>query len=135
MIVSLQHTPPDDVFAMIVLRSDSLSLKMYNANGLSLERRRFMSASSTTALVASTYSEFMNLMASKAFPTFMIGRTGPKISSCITGSVGLTSTRIVGSMNFSSESVLPPTATFPLFKKPATRLKSEKQFAKSSKRE
>lgn len=39
MIVSLQQTPPDAVFAMIVLRSVSLSLKIYNANGLSLNEK------------------------------------------------------------------------------------------------
>lgn len=121
MIVSLQHTPPDDVFAMIKLRSTSLSLKMYIANGLSLNEN--ICQSCTRFDCSATYSVLMNLMASKAFPTVMTGRMGPKISSCITRSVGLTSTRIVGSMNFSSESVFPPTATVPFFKKFATRLR------------
>ena len=43
-------------------------------------------------------------MASKALSMFTIGKIGPKISSFMTGSLGLTSTRIVGSMNFSAES-------------------------------
>lgn len=36
MTVSLQQTPPDCVLEMMMLRSDSFSLKMYIANGLSL---------------------------------------------------------------------------------------------------
>lgn len=46
----------------------------------------------------------------------MIGNIGPNISSCITGSVGLISTRIVGDIYFSLESQSPPIAILPLFK-------------------
>ena len=63
-------------------------------------------------------------MASKALSTLMMGRTGPKISSCITGSVGLTSTKIVGSINLSFASAFPPTATVPLLIRLRRRLRT-----------
>lgn len=44
------------------------------------------------------YLLLMKLMASYAFSTFTMGKMGPKISSCMIGSVGFTSTRIVGEM-------------------------------------
>jgi len=56
-------------------------------------------------------------MASEALSTFIIGSMGPNISSCITGSVGLTSVKIVGAMNLSDGSVSPPTATLPLLRR------------------
>lgn len=65
----------------------------------------------------------MKLIASKAFSIGTIGKIGPKISSCITGSVGKTSIRMVGSINFSLASVFPPTASLPEFRKPDKRLK------------
>lgn len=68
----------------------------------------------------------MNLIASKAFSTVTIGRIGPNISSFITGSVGFTSTKIVGAMNLSEGSVSPPTAIFPLFKNDTSRLRARK---------
>jgi hypothetical protein len=68
----------------------------------------------------------MNLMASNAFSTVTIGRIGPNISSCITGSVGFTSTKIVGAMNLSVGSVSPPTAIFPLLKNDTSRLTGRK---------
>lgn len=37
MMVSLQQTPPEAVFEMMVLRSASLAEKMYKASGLSLK--------------------------------------------------------------------------------------------------
>ena len=52
----------------------------------------------------------------------IIGRMGPNISSCMTGSVGLTSIKMVGSIHKSSASVFPPTATLPLFNKACKRL-------------
>ena len=69
----------------------------------------------------------MNLMASNAFSTLTIGSIGPNISSCITGSVVLTSTKIVGDTNLSEGSVSPPTAIFPLFKNDTTRLRAKKK--------
>lgn len=57
------------------------------------------------------YLELMKLIASKAFSILTIGRIGPKISSCMTGSVPFTLVRMVGSMNFSEASDCPPTAT------------------------
>ena len=69
-----------------------------------------------------TYRELIILMASKAFSMLTIGKMGPKISSCITGSVTFTSIRTVGSMYFSAESVRPPMATVAPFKRFATRL-------------
>ena len=72
-----------------------------------------------------SYLELMNLIASKAFVTIMMGKIGPKISSCITGSLSMTSIKIVGSIYFSEESVLPPIATFPDFSKLLTRLKNK----------
>lgn len=65
----------------------------------------------------------MNFMASKAFETLMIGMTGPKISSFITSSVEVISTRTVGSMKRSSALVLPPTAILPFFRNFMMRLK------------
>jgi hypothetical protein len=61
-------------------------------------------------------------MASEGLSTFIMGSIGPNISSCIIGSVGLTSTKIVGLMNLSDESVSPPTAILPLFRKDKSRL-------------
>jgi hypothetical protein len=69
-----------------------------------------------------TYRLFINTMASEGPSTFIIGNIGPNISSCITGSVGLTSTKIVGLMNLSDGSVSPPTAILPLFRKDTSRL-------------
>jgi hypothetical protein len=68
----------------------------------------------------------MNLMASNALSTLTIGRIGPNTSSCITGSVGFTSTKIVGAINLSEGSVSPPTAILPLFKNATNRLKKKK---------
>jgi hypothetical protein len=68
----------------------------------------------------------MNLIASNAFATVTIGRIGPNTSSCITGSVGFTSTKIVGSMNLSEGSVSPPTAILPLLKNDTSRLRTRK---------
>jgi hypothetical protein len=68
----------------------------------------------------------MNLIASNALSTVTIGRIGPNISSCITGSVGLTSIKMVGAMNLSEASVSPPTAIFPLFKNATSRLRARK---------
>jgi hypothetical protein len=62
----------------------------------------------------STYWLVIKEMASEALSTFIIGSMGPNISSCIIGSVGLTSVKIVGAMNLSDGSLLPPTATLPL---------------------
>lgn len=76
------------------------------------------------------YRLLMNLMASNAFSTLTMGRIGPNISSCITGSVGFTSTKIVGATNLSEGSVSPPTATFPLFNSATSRLEQEKCFFK-----
>ena len=47
---------------------------------------------------------------------FINGNIGPNISSCITGSVGLTSMSIVGEIYLSRASQSPPIATLPLFK-------------------
>lgn len=72
-------------------------------------------------------------MASYALLILTMGKMGPNISSCITGSEGLTSTRIVGSMYFSEGSVLPPTATVPFDKNFDRRLKSKnKSFKKAN---
>lgn len=65
----------------------------------------------------------MKLIASNAFSIGIIGKIGPKISSCITGSVGKTSIRMVGSINFSFASVFPPIASLPELRKPDKRLK------------
>ena len=73
------------------------------------------------------YRLLMKSTASFASSISITGRMGPKISSCITGSVGLTSTKIVGSIHKSSTSVLPPTATLPLFNKPCKRLKKKRE--------
>jgi hypothetical protein len=75
---------------------------------------------------ANNYRLLMNLIASNALSTVTIGRMGPNISSCITGSVGLTSIKIVGAMNLSDGSVSPPTAIFPLFKNATNRLRARK---------
>lgn len=69
-----------------------------------------------------TYRLFINEMASEGLFTFMMGNIGPNISSCITGSIGLISTKIVGLMNLSDESVSPPTAILPLSRKDRSRL-------------
>ena len=63
-------------------------------------------------------------MASYALLMFTMGKIGPNISSCMTGSVDLTSIRIVGSMYLSEESVLPPIATVPFDKNFDKRLKT-----------
>ena len=68
----------------------------------------------------------MNFIASNALSTVTIGSIGPNISSCITGSVDFTSTKIVGAMNLSEGSVSPPTAIFPLFKNDTSRLRARK---------
>ncbi len=52
----------------------------------------------------------MNLMASPAEETLIMGRMGPKISSCITGSEGSTSLMIVGSMYRLDLSCFPPSS-------------------------
>lgn len=65
----------------------------------------------------------MNFIASYALFTFTIGNIGPKISSFMTGSVGLTLIRIVGAMYFSAASVCPPIATSPFERKDTKRLK------------
>jgi hypothetical protein len=70
-----------------------------------------------TSCRSSTYWLVIKDIASEALSTFTIGSMGPNISSCITGSVGLTSIKIVGAMNLSYGSVSPPTATLPLFRK------------------
>lgn len=63
------------------------------------------------ALDGNAYLELMKLIASNAFSILTIGRIGPKISSCITGSVPFTFVRMVGSMNLSEASEVPPMAT------------------------
>lgn len=63
------------------------------------------------ALDGNAYLELMKLIASNAFSILTIGRIGPKISSCMTGSVGFTLVRMVGSMNLSDASDDPPMAT------------------------
>ena len=50
----------------------------------------------------------MNSIASEAELTLMIGRIGPKISSCITGSSGDTSDKMVKSMCNDDLSDVPP---------------------------
>ena len=70
-----------------------------------------------TTYRSSTYWLVIKEMASEALSTFIIGSMGPNISSCITGSVGLTSVKIVGAMNLSDGSVSPPTAILPLFRR------------------
>jgi len=72
------------------------------------------------------YRLLMNFIASNALSTVTIGSIGPNISSCITGSVDFTSTKIVGAMNLSEGSVSPPTAIFPLFKNDTSRLRARK---------
>lgn len=57
-----------------------------------------------------THPELMNCIASNALSTVTIGKMGPKISSCITGSVRLTLIRMVGSIYLSSAFVFPPNA-------------------------
>jgi len=52
----------------------------------------------------------MKLIASYALLTFIIGNIGPNISSCMMGSVGLTSTSIVGEINLSAGFTSPPIA-------------------------
>lgn len=46
MTVSLQHTPPEDVFEIMTLRSESLLEKMYIARGLSLLSRNITNVTS-----------------------------------------------------------------------------------------
>lgn len=74
-------------------------------------------ATEATSHRSSTYWLVIKAMASEALSTFIMGSMGPNISSCMTGSVGLTSVRIVGAMNLSDGSVSPPTATLPLFRR------------------
>jgi hypothetical protein len=74
-------------------------------------------ATEATSCSSSTYWLVIKDIASEALSTFIIGSMGPNISSCITGSVGLTSVKIVGAMNLSDGSVAPPTATLPLLRK------------------
>lgn len=74
-------------------------------------------ATEATTYRSSTYRLVIKEMASEALSTFIIGSMGPNISSCITGSVGLTSVKIVGAMNLSDGSVSPPTAILPLFRR------------------
>jgi hypothetical protein len=64
-----------------------------------------------------TYRLVIKEIASEGLSTLIMGSMGPNISSCITGSVGLTSVKIVGAMNLSDRSVSPPTAILPLFRK------------------
>lgn len=75
----------------------------------------------------SCYLSLMNFIASNAFSTFIIGKIGPKISFCITGSSGLTFIRIVGSMNKSSGSVFPPIAISAPLSNAVKRLNNRKQ--------
>lgn len=56
----------------------------------------------------------MNSIASYALSIFIIGNIGPNISSCIIGSVGLTSTSTVGEIYLSVGFVSPPMAILPL---------------------
>ncbi len=53
----------------------------------------------------------------------MIGRTGPKISSRITGESGATSASTVGAMYFSARSWVPPVTVRPESRRPTTRSK------------
>lgn len=55
----------------------------------------------------------MNSIASYALLTFIIGNIGPNISFFITGSVDLTSTSIVGEINFSVGFTSPPITILP----------------------
>lgn len=48
MTVSLQHTPPEDVFEIMTLRSESLLEKMYKARGLSLLSRNIVNVTGLT---------------------------------------------------------------------------------------
>jgi len=67
-------------------------------------------------------------MASEGLSTLIIGSIGPNISSCMIGSVGLMSIKIVGPMNLSDGSVSPPTAIFPLFRKDTSRLEDVQEI-------
>lgn len=73
----------------------------------------------------STYFAFTNSIPSSKFFTGMIGRIGPKISSLMSESSGVTSRTIVGAMNRCAASVPPPRTTVPfvLSRRPFTRLK------------
>lgn len=70
-----------------------------------------------------SYLELINLIASYAFSTLIIGKIGPKISSVMTGSVGFTLCTMVGSMNRSLMSIFPPTAIWASFNIALKRLK------------
>lgn len=63
IIVSLQQTPPEDVFPMIVFRTSSLLVKIYMASGLSLIRNKELEKLADRLFV-STHFELMTLMAS-----------------------------------------------------------------------
>lgn len=54
----------------------------------------------------------------------IMGKMGPKISSCMTGSEAWTSVNMVGAMYLSDASVSPPIAIFPLLKNFDKRLKN-----------
>jgi len=82
-----------------------------------MKLKMIFKATEATTYRSSTYWLVIKEMASEALSTFIIGSIGPNISSCITGSVGLTSVKIVGAMNLSDGSVSPPTATLPLFRR------------------
>lgn len=77
---------------------------------------------------SNTYPLFMSWIASNAFSTLTIGKIGPKISSCITGSVFFTLIKSVGSMKRSSAFDLPPTITSAPFNIETRRLSDEKKI-------
>lgn len=85
-MVSLQQTPPHDVLAIKRFRSDSLFVNRYIASGLALQLKS-NSLPLTFYKSRHIYLALINSMASKAFSILMIGKIGPKISSCITGDV------------------------------------------------
>ena len=93
LMQSLTQTPPELVRESTRCCAARSLLNMYSARGLgrALTKRTAASTSGTV----------------------MIGRSGPKISSCISGVSAPTSSRIVSSMNFSLASVLPPCTTVP----------------------
>lgn len=133
IIVSLMQMLPDRVWLTNNSCIFESIVNAYKTSGQSLKQNVFFSIKICYCfwrvpkfeyILIRIYPLLINWIASNALSTVTIGKIGPKISSCITGSVFFTFINMVGSIKRSSAFVLPPNAIWPPFNNDTSRLSS-----------
>ena len=102
-MVSLTHPPPKESSRKTRRSAVRSEVNRYRARGLGRARTKAMAWSRES--------------------TVSTGRMGPKISSCMTGSSGVTPSSTVGAMRSRSGSQPPPTTTFSRSRRETRRVK------------